>query len=476
MPYRDLREFISKLEKEGEAIRVEEEVDWNLEAGAIVRRAGERDLPATLFETVKDYPPGYRLFGGTLANFRRIAIAMDMKPDTPPRDLIEEYLHRKKKPIKPILVKDAPCKEHIHIGKEADLLEFPIPMIHAGDGGRYVGTWHVTISRDLDSDWVNWGIYRHMLHDKITVGILLTSKAKHFWSIYSKGYEPKNKPMEVAIAIGVEPISTLCAGNPIPYGVSEVEIVGGVRGEPVELIRCETVDLTVPATAEIVIEGEMRPNETLDEGPFGEYSGYITSPRTRKPIIHVKTITHRNDPIFTMSCLGVPLDDNIIWALTKAATFLDALRQRGLSVRGVYPIPETSTFAVIVAVKAIYSGIASDIAHLIWGVDTSHSSPYVIVVEDDVDPFNLPQVLHALATKCHPQRGIIKLENSPVTPLLPFLDPHEREYRIGANAYFDCTWPQNWNPADVPKRVSFIDSYPAEIQEKALRIWQKYGH
>ncbi|MDP2856204.1 MAG: UbiD family decarboxylase, partial [bacterium] len=210
MPFRDIREFIAKLETEGEARRIEEEVDWNLEAGAMLRRSHEANLPAPFFQKVKDYPAGYRLFGGTLANDRRKAIAMEMPPDTPLKELAEEYLRRKDSIIKPVLVNDGPCKENVHVGNEVDLLEFPVPMIHEGDGGRYIGTWHITISRDPNSEWVNWGMYRHMLHDRNTVAIQ-SSPRKHLGGMFVRHYEPRKKVMEVAIAIGVEPVSSMCA-------------------------------------------------------------------------------------------------------------------------------------------------------------------------------------------------------------------------------------------------------------------------
>jgi len=260
MSFKDLREFISRLEKEGEAQRIEEEVDWNLEAGAMIRRSDEAGLPAPFFQKVKDYPDGYRLFGEALGNHRRIAIAMDMNPNTPVRELIEEYLKRKKSPIKPVLVNDGPCKENIHVGEEVDLLKFPVPLVHDGDGSRYIGTFHLTISKDQDTDWVNWGMYRHMLHDRNTIAVD-PSPTGHFGLMLTQKYEAVSKPMEVAVAIGPEPISALCAASPIPYGVSEVDIAGGIKGEPIELIKCETVDLVVPATAEIVIEGEITPGE-----------------------------------------------------------------------------------------------------------------------------------------------------------------------------------------------------------------------
>jgi len=476
VPFRDVREFIARLEKEGEAVRIEEEVDWNLEVGAMLRRAAETGSPAPFFQKIKGYPEGYRMFGGGAAKFSRMAIAMDMAPDTHPREIIEEFTRRKNQPIKPRLVSDGPCKENIHIGDEVDLFKFPVPMIHEGDGGRYIGTWHATISKDLDSDWVNWGTYRHQLHNKNTVGIIYSSAVKHMWTMYTKGYKPKNKPMEVAIAIGIEPISQFCATTYAPYGISEVDMAGGIRGEPVELVKCETIGLEVPATAEIVIEAEMESDDTMNEGPYGEFSGYRTGAREPRPVIRVKAVTHRNNPIFTMSCGGVPVHDDAIMSLTKASVLLEALRARGIPLTGVSVFPETAFMVAAVAVKVAYSHVAEDIAHIIWGAHAGHSTPYIIVVDDDVDPFDLRQVLHAFATKCHPHRGIIRLEHSPVINILPFLNRKEQENRSGAKAYFDCTWPRDWDPADVPQRITFTEAYPSEVQERVLAIWRKYGY
>ena len=478
MPFKDVREFIAKLEEEGEALRIEEEVDWNLEAGAILRRSAEAGLPAPFFQKIKDYPAGYRLFGNGAANFRRMAIIMGMKPDTHPRELIEEYVRRRQQLIKPVLVKDGPCKENIHIGNEVDLLEFPVPMIHDGDGGRYIGTWHATITKDLDSGWVNWGMYRHMVHNKNTVGIMQASLGKHLWVMYSQGYAPRDKVMEVAIAIGVEPVSAMCAASPLPPRVSEVEIVGGIRGEPVELIKCETIDIEVPATAEIVIEGEIRPNETMDEGPFGEFTGYMSGRKAPRPAIRVKAVTHRNNPILTMCCPGIPVDDDAIFSLTKAAEIMEALRAQAKPVSSVFvPLETTHMLAIVAVTKARYPGVAEDIAHVIWAsASTGHETPYIFIVDDDVDPSNLNEVFHALVTKCHPLRGIVRLERASVIGIIPWLSKQEQQNKLGAKAYFDCTWPMDWDPADVPKRISFVQAYPQKVQQKALDIWHKYGY
>ncbi len=474
MPFKDLREFIARLEKEGEAQRIEEEVDWNLEAGAMSRRSAEAGLPAPFFQKIKGYPDGYRLFSEALSNHRRIALAMDMDIEASPRELTEEYLKRKKSPIKPVLVSDGPCKENIQVGDKVDLLKFPVPMIHDGDGGRYIGTWHLTICKDLNSGWVNWGTYRQMLHNKNTIG-LQAGPPTHVMKI-RQSWEDRAKPMEIALAIGVEPISTFCAGASIPYGVSEADIVGGIRGEPMELIKCETVDLEVPATAEIVIEGEVGLGETMEEGPFGEYTGYIGGHRELRPVIHVKAVTYRNNPILTMANEGLPVTcTHATQSITRSAEFWDVLKAQGVPVTGVYEFTETCTILVAVAIRAGLAR-ADDVAHAIWASRVGVSTPWIIVVEDDVDPFNLPQVLHALVSKCHPYRGIVRLEHARGLALQPFLSRHEQKYLQGAKVYFDCTWPPDWDPADVPKRCSFDNIYPAEVQQMALDKWHKYGY
>jgi 4-hydroxy-3-polyprenylbenzoate decarboxylase len=165
MAFRDLRQFIEALERTGDAIRIKEEIDWDVEAGAISRRAYEQQGPAILFDKIKDYPEGYRLFNGSLGTFRRVAISMGLDPDTPVKEIYAEYERREQEPIGPRIVRSGPCKENILLGNQVDLYRLPAPMIHEGDGGRYIGTWDLVVFKDPDSDWFNWGMYRFMIHN-----------------------------------------------------------------------------------------------------------------------------------------------------------------------------------------------------------------------------------------------------------------------------------------------------------------------
>lgn len=474
MAFKDNRDFIAALDNAREVQRIEQEVDWNLEAGAILRRTYERQLPAPFFQKIRGYDSGYRMFGGTLSSLKRIAMAMGVKPDTSYRDLMEEYLKRASKPIKPVLVKDAPCKENIHVGKDVNLLEFPAPMLHDGDGGRYLCTWHAVITKDLDIGWVNWAMTRAMIHTKNTMGGLIETR-QHLGLHFDK-YEARGKPMPFAISIGPDPLSALMACSKISYGVSEADITGALMGEPVKLVKCETVDLAVPATSEIVLEGEVLPGEREWEGPFGEYTGYRASPRDKRPVYRVKAITHRNAPILTISCMGVPIDDSAATStLTMGAMYLKELRAKGLPVVDLYMYPECVAFLIVVSVKVKYAHEADRIAHTIWGGEAAFL-PYVIVVEDDVDPSNWAQVFHALCTKCHPWRGIRRVEYSVGHPLIPFQNLQERKNKMGAMVYFDCTWPTDWDPSiAVPPRASFDKIYPKNVQEHVLANWKNYG-
>ncbi len=476
MAFEDLRDFIAALEKQKEAVSIAQEVDWNLEAGAILRRTYELGLPAPFFQRIKGYPEGYRMFGGTLGTHRRLALAWGLDPKTNYRDLMEFYLGKKDKTIKPILVKDAPCKENIHIGEDVDLLEFPAPMLHDGDGGRYLCSWHCNISKDPDTGWVNWGMYRAMILTKNTMAGLVEPH-KHIGYHHLRKYEPRDEPMPVAIAIGTDPISSLMALSAVPPGVDEVDIAGALQGKPTKLVKCETIDLEVPATSEIVIEAEIWPKERAWEGPFGEYTGYRASPRDKRPVYRVKAITHRTNPILTVSCMGVPIDDNDApVSVTHGAEILQELRTKGQPVVDLCLYPECAGLLLAVSIKPTEANIAQRIAHIVWGTFPGRNIPYVIVLDDDIDPQNMPQVMHALASKCHPYRGIKRLEHTVGHSLLPFSNRYERLNRLGSKAYFDCTWPLDWDPSiAVPPRASFDKIYPKELQEHVVKNWKSYG-
>ncbi len=482
MSIKDLREYIEVLDKAGEIQKIDKQVDWNLELGGIIRRTYDLQAPAPLFCNIKDYPSGYRVLGAPVGvsakpnHFHiRLATSLSMNPTSSATDIIEEYIRRKKNLIKPILVKDGPCKENIHLGSDIDLYEFPAPFVHEGDGGRYLCTWHINITKDPDSGWVNWGMYRAMLHDKTSMGGLFHPN-QHIGLHYYSKYEAKGKPMPFAIAMGTEPVSPLIGATFLPIGVNEADVAGAIKGEPIELIKCETVDLEVPATSEIVIEGIIPPYERKEEGPFGEYTGYRTAERAPRPIYKITCITHRNNPILPVSCMGVPIDDSAAsMPIIKSAEILDELRSKNLPVKMVYSPTHGGTHFLAVSTKVPYHSYPMQLAHTIWASPAGRGSYFLVIVEDDVDVTNINEVIWALTTRCHPDRGIVKDTKGHGHPLVPFLNAYERKNYMGAAVFFDCTWPKDWPADTIPVKSSFDVLWPKDIQEKILSNWENYG-
>ncbi len=475
MAFNDMREFCQTLDKTGDLVRVSREVDWELEAAAITRHSNETLGPAVLFEKIKDYPPGYRILGGAQATYRRVAISLGLPADTPIPAIYREYEAREQKPIKPVVVKKAPCKENIVRGDDVDLFQFPVPLIHDGDGGRYFGTWDIVVTQDPETGWTNWGMYRFMIHNRriLTGDPTFTS---HLALMFRDKFIPRKKRMPVAIVIGADPLSHMVATAGYGIGVDEVDYAGALRREPVELVKAETSDLLVPAHAEIVIEGEVLPDAIGSEGPFGEYPGYRTGKTRTNIVCEVKAITYRSDPILTMISLGTPVDDSsVAAALTASLSIKRRLKRHGIAVTDVFAPAEGVTHLVIVGIKEGGRKVAQQIKDVITARRAAVNK--IAVVDDDVDVFDMKQVIHALAVKCHPLRGITQDEVAAgkANELTPCYSLEERHHKSGGVVVFDCTWPPEWPKETLPIKSSFNDIYPQEIRDRVLKNWKQYG-
>jgi 4-hydroxy-3-polyprenylbenzoate decarboxylase len=479
VPFNDLRQYIEKLEAEGELVRIKQEVDWNLEAGAILRRSVEQRAPLPLFEKLRGYPEGYRVFGDPMNSAKRFAIATDQPSDLPYsqmyRRLMEVYDRGLAHKIKPRIVPTGPCKENIDTGDDVNLYKFPSLMLHDGDGGRYIGSSQVIITKDPDTGWVNWGTYRQMIHNKNHLGGF--AGPPRDFSYMRRKQEEQNKPMEFAAAMGADPVVMAVSMSPIPFQVDEADVAGGIRGEPVDLVKCETVDLMVPATAEIVVEGHVLPGIRVDEGPCGEYTGYEG---LREPglVYRISCITHRNDPVLPAVCEGIPITTgHLVISISRAAILLADLKRAGLPVVDVNVVPETANFLTVISTKTPYANIAHRIASVVWGSRAAQTGSHkVMVVNDDIDAYNMDEVIHAFATKCHPVRGHFAVPNAAGNPLMPYQDAEERHWVKGSLILYDCTWPVDWSiETSVPPRNSFNNIYPQHIQDKVLANWKNYG-
>jgi len=476
MAFKDHRDFFELLDKEGELARVSQEVDWDMEVGAISRRNYECYGPCLLFENIKDYPKGYRISNGTSGTWPRVALALGVPKDTPLKEIYRTYEEGLGKKIPPVTVEksEAPCKENIMLDDEVDLYKLPAPMIHEGDGGRYIGTWDCVVCKDPETGWTNWGMYRFMVHTRnwLTGWPQSTSQLA---KIFRERYLPKNKPMPIAVVLGADPVSHIIATAPIPLQESEAEYAGGMGGAPIELVSCETSDLLVPANGEIVIEGELQPDKIAPDGPFGEYPGFRSGTMCEGLAVKVNAITHRNDPIVTMICIGIPPDDSSIAAsLSAAVSMKKGLQQRGVPVTDVYVPPEGVTHLIVVGVETGGPQVSRKVLDYFTARRVMTNKH--IVVGPDVDVFNMHEVLHAFTTICHPGRGIqYEWYEGRANSLTPFYSPEERMKLKGVSVVFDATWPPDWPQEIIPVKASFKGIYSSEIQQKVLDNWDKYG-
>src|SRR5256714_10209283 len=304
-PHADLREALERMESAGEVLRICG-ADWNLEMGTLAEIVYRQPSPpAILFEDIPGYPGGFRAVSGTTNSARRLAITLGFPVPSHPLDVVRAYRDRMKlhKPLPPRIVKDGAILQNV-ISKNIDVLKFPAPFLHEHDGGRYLGTDDLLIMRDPAATWLNCGTYRSMVHGPDRVGLWI-SPGKHGRQIREK-YWRAGKPCPVLISCGHDPLLFLAGGNEIRFGLSEYDYAAGHRGAPYDVIESELYGLPMPAHAEIVLEGSMHPDETLPEGPFGEFTGYYAGGRSQQPVVRVERNYHHADTILGLACPMLP--------------------------------------------------------------------------------------------------------------------------------------------------------------------------
>src|SRR5215813_12234504 len=338
-PHADLREFIARAEDAAELIRIKD-AHWDLEMGTLAEIVyhARPEPPAILFEDVPGYPKGMRLLSGATNSSKRLALTLGLPVPSNPLDVVRAYRDRMKthRPIPPKTVAKGAVLENVDRDDKVDLWKFPVPFLHEHDGGRYIGTDDLVIMRDPEENWVNGATYRVMVQDKNHVSLWI-SPGKHGRQIREK-YFRAGKPCPVLISCGHDPLLFLAGGNELKYGLSEYDYAGGHRGEPCEVVLSELHGLPMPAHAEIVIEGDMTEGETAREGPFGEFTGYYASSPSEQPVVRVRRVYHRNDPILSIaSPMRPPSDFSFSKCVMKAGMIWDEVERAGLSgVKGVW--------------------------------------------------------------------------------------------------------------------------------------------
>lgn len=471
MVVRDLREWLAIVEQMGELEHVRG-ADPHVEIGALCELWGS-DAQALLFDDIKGYPPGLRVLTNACNSVSRLALTLGLPPVRSKMELVREirkwYGDRRR--IPPKVVASGPVLDNVLTGSAADIRKFPAPVWHELDGGPYIGTADLVIMRDPDSDWVNVGTYRVQVYEDGSAGVVPLA-GKHGRIIMEK-YWARGQACPVAVSVGHEPLLFVLSGMEAPYGVNELEYAGGMKGAPIEVIQGPVTGLPIPAHAELVIEGEIPPGDQRMEGPFGEWSGYYVFPETVQPVIRVKSILHRNDPIILGGMPGPrPSDNTYFRCHFKAAEVWNQLEAAGVEgVRGVWQhLGGGSRLFLVVAIKQLHAGHAKEAGFVATFCRSSaYTGRFTVVVDDDVDPSDTHSLIWALATRVDPQTDIHIVKDCWACPSDTMFYPADGKYPdiYVSRVVVDACRP--WH-----RRTSFppVAEASPELRERIHRDWK----
>ena len=469
----NLREWIVEADKLGE-VRYVEGASWEEDIGlATELLQHDEKAPCALFDDIPGYPKGFRLlsnfFGGKRQNMT-LGFPTDLNKVELSDAFLEHFREAVANPIPHEYVDDGPIFENIIEGDDVDIFKFPTPLWHEEDGGRYIGTGSFNVTLDPEENWVNVGTYRVMIQDKKTVGFYI-SPGKH-GRIHRQKYTAKDEPMPVCVVVGVDPLAFLMSSTEIPYGVCEYDVVGGLRGEAMKVVKAKHTGLPIPAEAEIVLEGYCYPGKTMPEGPFGEWTGYYGSPGDDGPVIDVVAIYHRNDPIILGCPPQRPPEEQARYrAVVRSALLKEQLAQAGVpDVQAVW-CHEVGGSRMLtgVSIKQRYPGHATQAGHIAAQCRVGgYAGKYVVVVDEDIDVSNLEDLMWGMVFRSDPEKSIDIQKNAWSTPLDPCVTPWDKEIGNTTNsrAVIDACRPYHWRD-QYPK----VNMPRPEVWEKAKKKW-----
>lgn len=449
MPVKELRQFLEQLEEAGEVVRIRREVDSRFEVSAILRRLDKEGGKAAIFESIKGYG-GAKLVGNVLTSRGRVSRALGVKEE----ELMSTLIDRRRSRVEPVIVSWGPVKEAV--APHVDVLaRLPVPTYHEGDSNPYIAGG-VLFSKDPDTGVREAGIHRVEVKAPGKLGVLLMTGV--LAELFRK-LERRGQPMGIAISIGPDPITML---GSVMLTSNKVCVIGGLRGEPLEMVKCEAVDVEVPAYSEAVVEGEVLPGVREDEGPFGESTGYYL--KYKSPVVKVKAITSRSELIY-QAVLPWSSEDYTLLSLAYKADIMEGLRALAPFVVDVNFIPNGLTLNAVVSIEKRSEGDAKQAILSLLAVN-----PYVkhvIVVDSDVDIYDVREVSWALATRFQAGRGLYVMRDLPGLGI----DPTAREVdggwltdKLGIDATI---------PIDARDRMRKID-VPRHVKEEVERRWEEY--
>lgn len=416
MAYRDFREFLAALKQKGDLMEVARYVDLK-DIGKAMKQVYAKNGPAVIFRNTGAKHP---LVAGIYGNREKALLAFEATNDT----IFEKVLHGLNNPIEPKVVSDseAPCHEVVLTGDDIDVTQFPVPTYSPDDGGPFI-TPGITVSVDPETGVTDIGHYRYQVFGKDRLSFL-AQPFHRFGKNMAKARAMGRTSFEAALVIGVDPVLAYTCQAQVADSVNDFAIAGGLRQAPVELVKCKTNDVLVPATAEIVIEIKVDFNETVFEGPLGEYTGYYT-PGSEKPVAHITAITHRRNPYMQGLLTGKPVTENhILKEIPFEASLYKTLKQQFPTIEKVAIPPSGGvSFYTVISMKPRYAGEARHVA--LAAMATNVRPKYVIVVEPDIDVFNSAEVEWALSFRSQPARDAIVVDSLPAGPLDPSVGERE---------------------------------------------------
>jgi len=484
--YKDLRDFIQMLEARGELIRIEQEIDPNLEMTEISDRTLRAGGPALLFENPKGYdiPVLANLFGTpervamgmgeeTVEALREVGkLLAQLKEPEPPKGMKDAWeklpVFKQVLNMGPKVVKGAACQKHILEGEQVDLYNLPIQTCWPGDAGPLV-TWPLVITRGPNKERQNLGIYRQQLIARNK--LIMRWLAHRGGALDFREWQQQNpgERFPVAVALGADPATILGAVTPVPDTLSEYGFAGLLRGSKTEVTACIGNDLQVPASAEFILEGYIDPAEMADEGPFGDHTGYYNEV-DRFPVFTVERITHRSNPIYHSTYTGRPPDEPAILGVALNEVFVPILQKQFPEIVDFYLPPEGCSYRMaVVTMKKQYPGHAKRIMLGVWSFLRQFMyTKFVIVCDEDVNARDWNDVIWAITTRMDPQRDTVMIDNTPID----YLDFASPVSGLGSKMGLDAT--NKWQ-GETDREWGVPIEMDKGVKQRIDDIWDDLG-
>ena len=474
--WHDLREWLGLVQQHGLLHTINQEVDPDQELSAITLLGASRiGSSAFLFDRMKGDASNSRILSNMLGSSQeRFALTVGLDPALSTREMIAATRQIMKRRVSPIqIARDrAPVSEVVLRGDEIDLTRFPVPKFWPRDGGPYIGTGNVTFTRDPETGLINSGVYRQMLHGPRRVGLNFVAGRHGLRNC--QGWWDRGKPCEVVVAYGIDPALFIASTQAYGPKESELDAAGGLMGAPVELTEAETVSLPIPARAEFVIEGLVHPDQTESEGPLGEFHGFYSGAASQRPVIEVTAVHHRKSPIFTAALMANYPSGEIgaYHAIMRSARICESLEAMGVpGVQSAYAHPGSASGYgfVVVSIKQSYPGHAAQVLGLTAQMPAAvYCTKWIVVVDDDVDPTDIDQVLWAMTTMANPSDDIDIARHTWTFRSDPSLSPEARPY--GSKALINACRPHK--QLNQPPRRALLRQ---DVYDRVVARWSELG-